>query len=75
MSRAPVCLMCGVRVDHHPRITPAVVELSRGAPVTVYGPTGPYTIRAPLSPSIVGQYLGHDPLPPRGTPRPPHRLD
>jgi len=65
-TRRGRCLRCGVFAAAHTRITPAIVDASRPAtfavPVVLYTPTGRVELRAPLSPSIVGQYLAHDPL-------------
>ena len=56
------CLTCARRVYDHPIIAEWWIEASRVAtfdePVYIDG----WSIRAPLSPSLIGIYYGHDPM-------------
>ena len=56
------CLRCRRAVEDHPHITEWMIEATARAswdePVYIDG----WTFYAPLSPSLIGQYHGHDPL-------------
>lgn len=53
-----VCLACNRPLELHRRITAETVALSQGA--TYQRPKNGF--RAPLHPSTIGQWIGHDPL-------------
>jgi hypothetical protein len=57
-----VCLKCNKPVSGHAKYSAADVEASRSA--TNLNPVCGYY--SPLSPSVIGTFKGHDPVPARG---------
>lgn len=57
--RLTACLQCGRPTAEHRRYTDADIQDSKGATFT--NPVNGY--RSPLSPIIIGQWIGHQPMP------------
>lgn len=53
------CLQCARPLAEHRRFTKSDIEASAGA--TFKQPVNGY--RAPLSPTLIGQWIGHAPMP------------
>lgn len=53
------CLMCAKPLREHRKFTQADIDASKGA--TYENPVNGY--RAPLSPTLIGQWMHHEPMP------------
>jgi len=53
------CLKCAQLLSDHRRFTQADIDAAKGA--TYHNPVNGY--RAPLSPSLIGQWMSHEPMP------------
>ncbi len=53
-----ICLKCNRPLEAHRKVTAEIVASSVGA--TFHAPVNGF--KSPLSPSTIGQWIGHDPL-------------
>jgi hypothetical protein len=57
------CLECAKRLDEHQRVTADMVSATAGATYEQPVVYGGETFRSPISPTLIGQWLYHAPMP------------